>query len=153
MTDPIVERLTRYLASLQYEDLPSGASSTSTPNPHHPATTPLPPRSPVRYRPCMHNARARHDDIHPTVRMNRIAAPLLIPHDDLRSRPQPAGFVSTPRASQSWNRSCNASQQLQIHYQNIRSAATAGLPKHKIRSYGGAREQSPMRSTAGQCQW
>ena len=41
MTDPIVERLTSYLASLQYEDLPSGASSTS--NAHlRPPTLPPP---------------------------------------------------------------------------------------------------------------
>ena len=75
MTPPIVERLTRYVASLQYEDLPSGASSTFTPTSPHPATAPLPPRAPVRYRPRMHNDPARHDDIHHTVRMDRIASP------------------------------------------------------------------------------
>ena len=29
MTDPIVERLTSYVASLEYEDLPSGVDFTS----------------------------------------------------------------------------------------------------------------------------
>ena len=57
-----------------------------------------------------------------------------------------------PCAYQSWNRSCHASQQLQIHYPNTQTTATAGLPKQTIRSYGGARKQSPMRSTGGLCQ-
>ena len=125
----------------------------------HPATTPLPPRAPVRYRPRMHNARARHHDIQHTVRMNRIAASAcssrmttcgldrnqqdLFPHHARLN----LGIVAAMRHNSYRSITKTYDPQLRRGYPNIPSAATAG-PENNPRCavlLGNANGDSPDR--------